>query len=400
MLIPYATDRRPPRTPWATYGIIAINFLVWGYIVALGPERFEAFVRTWGFVPSTSRGFYTIFTMMWIHAYDWMHVFLNMWFLFIFGPQVEEALGSLVYGIFYVASNVAACLLQTTMLVVAHADLTVPTIGASGAVMAVLGIFAMRFYSTRVRFLLLFFIPLRLPSAILLGARIGWEIRAGLIDVFAHHGSGGVANWAHIGGFFFGIIAGLLVGSVGEARREYAIGRPIQTDSDRARTIEELRAHLGRTPPDPEVALRLASLLDMGQEAPQEASRCYEAAIRGFSRAGQPEQAIEAYSAFARGHPFTHLAPATHMEAAACYERIGNSSAAAWVYEQVATSPTLPRGCPEIELALIKLGTLAAGPIQDPARARWALTRLLAEYPASTFGITARNLLQQLRMTE
>ncbi len=144
----------------------------------------------------------TMFTSMFVHG-DWMHFLFNMLFLWVFGDNVEDRFGHLRYLLFYLGAGVAACLLQA----VTDTASEIPTIGASGAIAGVLGAYILLFpYSkigTAVVFIFITFI--RIPAIYLLGFWFFLQFVSGLGTLGPSAQSGGVAYWAHVGGFIFGL---------------------------------------------------------------------------------------------------------------------------------------------------------------------------------------------------
>ena len=157
----------------------------------------------------------TILTAMFMHG-GWMHIIGNMVFLWAFGPEIEDSMGSLKYVVFYLLSGLLASLAQLVMM--PHS--TVPNLGASGAIAGVMGAFLVTYPHDRVRSLLIigwFFTITRIPAALLIGF---WF----LIQLFSQVGSiantqsgGGVAYAAHVGGFIFGAVTARLFESSGGA---------------------------------------------------------------------------------------------------------------------------------------------------------------------------------------
>ncbi len=144
----------------------------------------------------------TFFTTLFLHG-GWLHLITNMWMLWVFGNNIEDRLGHIVYGLFYIAGGTVATLSHWMI----DPESTVPMIGASGAVAAVLGAYALTYPSAKVRTLVFIGIPLLLdiPALIVLGLWMLAETFAGLLEV--HLGmAGGVAHWAHIGGFVAGLV--------------------------------------------------------------------------------------------------------------------------------------------------------------------------------------------------
>lgn len=198
-------SRRPLRFPIVTLAIILLN----GYVFFLELAGGNAFVRTWALVPAdfvAGRHWITILTAMFLHG-SWSHILGNMLFLWVFGPEIEDAMSPGRYLTFYLAGGVAANLAQIAL----SSDSTVPTLGASGAIAAVMGAFLVTYPRDRIRTVLLigFFITVTFVPAFLL---IGLWFLLQLISVgaVAHAQTGGVAYAAHVGGIVFGAITARL----------------------------------------------------------------------------------------------------------------------------------------------------------------------------------------------
>ena len=158
-------------------------------------------------------------TAMFLHG-SWDHILGNMLFLAVFGKNVEDAFGHLRYLLFYFAGGFAATVLQTAMTLLAGsaADARVPNLGASGAIAAVLGAYFILYPNSRVLGLVGFF-PLRLSAYFFLGFWFLYQLfeaNFGLFHASAH--GGGVAFFAHVGGFLFGVLAARLLVAGGRAQ--------------------------------------------------------------------------------------------------------------------------------------------------------------------------------------
>jgi membrane associated rhomboid family serine protease len=216
-LFPLKDDNPSRTTPVVTIGLIILNGLVFIYQLSLelgGPEGAragESFIREFGLVPCRLTGsclgpsdlpspVLTIFTSMFMHG-GLFHVGGNMLYLGIFGNNVEDTLGHLRYLVFYLASGLAAALTQVA--VGPGSDL--PMVGASGAVSGVLGAYLLLFPNAHVTTLIIlgfFFRVVRVPALFVLGFWIVLQVLNGLGSFGA---SGGVAFFAHIGGFVAGM---------------------------------------------------------------------------------------------------------------------------------------------------------------------------------------------------
>lgn len=199
-------SRRPAHRPVITIAIIAVNVFVF-ILELLGGN---AFVQQWAVIPArvaAGQGWITILTAMFMHG-SWMHIIGNMVFLWAFGPEIEDAMGPLRYVVFYLIGGLVAFGAQ----IAAMTNSTVPNLGASGAIAAVMGAFLVTYPRDRIRTLLFlgWFVTVTvLPAALLIGL---WF----LLQLFSEVGSvaqaqsGGVAYMAHVGGFIFGAVAGRL----------------------------------------------------------------------------------------------------------------------------------------------------------------------------------------------
>jgi membrane associated rhomboid family serine protease len=214
-MFPIKDDQPRYSTPFVNFFLIALNILIFFYQWTLGLRGNEQFVRIYGEVPAHLAAFlagssrYTLpavvipfFTSMFLHG-GWMHVLGNMWFLYIFGDNVEDYLGHFKYLVFYLLSGLFAMGLQTAIYI--HSN--VPTVGASGAIAGVLGAYFILY--PRARVLTWFFVfVLYLPAWIVLGEWFVLQFFNGAATLSlaqAGHDMGGVAFWAHVGGFLAGM---------------------------------------------------------------------------------------------------------------------------------------------------------------------------------------------------
>lgn len=215
MIIPYG-DINPRRTiPYINYAIIAANIAVFVLMFSREPWEIAALFQTYALVPADF-DVRTMFTSMWLHA-GVAHLFGNMLYLWIAGDNVEDRYGHLVYLVFYICAGLvagAAHVLTTT-----GKAMFLPTVGASGAVSGVIGAYLVLFPHSRIRMLLL--LPLAaftVPSWVAILTWFALQLLPVLSD---RHLFGGVAYWAHIGGFGFGVGVTFLLKVLGltETRR-------------------------------------------------------------------------------------------------------------------------------------------------------------------------------------
>jgi len=200
-------SRRPTSFPIVSLTIIAINIVVFILELVNG----DPFVEKWSLVPahiSAGHDYITIFTAMFMHA-SWSHIIGNMVFFWAFAPELEDAMGSWRYAVFYLLGGVAAALAQVAF----DPHSTIPNLGASGAIAAVMGAFLVTYPRDQIRSLLVIFVFVRvtyITSALLIG---GWFllqlVSVGSITTTQTQ-TGGVAYLAHIGGFIYGAVVARL----------------------------------------------------------------------------------------------------------------------------------------------------------------------------------------------
>jgi rhomboid family protein len=209
-MLPIKDDIRSRSFPLVTWLLIAANALVFFFTLGLSTDSQEVFVMSFGLVPAElsvaqPARFLTFFTHMFMHA-GWAHFLGNMWTLYIFGDNVEDRMGSVVFLLFYILGGFAAAILQTFLM----QNGGIPLIGASGAIAAVMGAYFA--YYPKARVLTLIPLPIfgwfvRLPAVLYLGFWFLLQVFSGVNSISAGAlSTGGVAWWAHIGGFLFGLI--------------------------------------------------------------------------------------------------------------------------------------------------------------------------------------------------
>lgn len=239
-------DENPSRTPaFVTWLLIAINLAVWIFIQGGGSDIAVATsVCNYGLIPGElllrvtpgasfamgeglscvmdpGRAPFHVLSSMFMHG-SWGHILGNMWFLFIFGDNVEDAIGHLRYAVFYLVSGVVAAGLQVAM----DPTSMYPMVGASGAISGVLGAYLVLYPTVRVRnllFLGFWITTIRLPAWVMLGY---WILLQFLGGFGASEGGGGTAFFAHIGGFLAGIVGGFLLGNRFRGRERW--GSPLE----------------------------------------------------------------------------------------------------------------------------------------------------------------------------
>lgn len=235
-------DDNPTTTPAIiTWLIVGINLAAWIFVQGAGMgEAVAASVCNYGLIPGellltvkpgaglpmgegmsclmdAGREPLHLVTSMFLHG-SWGHILGNLWFLYIFGNNVEEAFGHIRYALFYLMAGLAAAFLQ----VFAEPASMIPMVGASGAISGVLGAYLVLYPRARVHnlvFLGFYLTTIRLPAWVMLGYWIALQVLGGML---ARSGEGGTAFWAHIGGFAAGILLGLVLAIPIKRKRRWA----------------------------------------------------------------------------------------------------------------------------------------------------------------------------------
>lgn len=225
-MLPLRDENPTVRFPFATVSLIALNVIAWTIVQGLGGERALAeSVCRYGLIPADVLGtapsgsafavaadlvcvvtpdgdLLPLLTSMFMHG-GWLHIIGNMWFLWIFGDNVEDAMGPVRFTIFYLACGIAAAGAQ--MLTDLHS--LVPMVGASGAIGGVMGAYALLYPRARVQmlvFLGFYVTTVGVPAVLMLGYWFAIQVISGLPGL-GGGAAGGVAFWAHVGGFVAGL---------------------------------------------------------------------------------------------------------------------------------------------------------------------------------------------------
>lgn len=207
MIFPIGDDQvKGGHFPLFSYAFIVLNVLVFLFEAQLSPDVFDAFLYQYGAIPAEimqGQDLYTLGTSMFLHA-GWMHLFGNMIFLWVFADNIEATIGSPLFLIFYIIGGLAA----HAGHIYFNMGSGIPTVGASGAIAAVMGAYLVMFPRSRVKTIVLFFF-IRIPAFLFLGFWIVQQSMNGMGSLNSVGESSNVAWWAHIGGFVCGAILGL-----------------------------------------------------------------------------------------------------------------------------------------------------------------------------------------------
>lgn len=203
-MIPLRDTQPSSSTPFVTIAIIIVNVMVFLHEVMLSSWDLNYFIAHYGVVPDRFQ-YSDLLTSMFLHG-GWMHLIGNMWFLWIYGDNVEDVLGHAKYLLFYVLCGVAAGLVH----VMTNNYSRVPTVGASGAIAGVMGAYMLKYPHSRIITLVpifIFFTTMEIPAVLILAYWFVIQIFSGIGSVGESNISrGGVAWFAHVGGFIAGMV--------------------------------------------------------------------------------------------------------------------------------------------------------------------------------------------------
>ena len=229
-------DANPTRqTPIVTLALVIACFVAFAYELGRlgsgGTEALDAFVTEWGIVPAELTAAWasgsnlanealTLITSQFLHG-GWLHLLGNLLFLWIFGNNIEDRLGRIGFLVFYLVGGAVAGLTQVAI----DPDSTIPTIGASGAIAATLGAYLVLFPRARITslvFLGFFYQLIDVPAVVVLVFWFLLQLIDGVASLGASDAGGGVAFFAHIGGFVFGALLGLALRTIHRRGRSAA----------------------------------------------------------------------------------------------------------------------------------------------------------------------------------
>ena len=393
-LLPLAPLRRSRVAPVITIALIVVNLFV--YFTNLSPDSHlptNSVLDNWGLKPKHPH-IIALFSYMFLHG-DTMHVLSNVIILGLFGRHIEEALGKVKYILLYLGSGIAAGLFYVLMTAfLKPEDNEKIMIGASGAIFGLLGMFAVRFWRTRVRLYLLFAVP----GFVAIGLFTSYQI---LMSIFQEK-EGGVAYMAHIGGFLFGSLISWPLQMKKASKREYDIedAEAAVKGGDWELAGSYYTRLLENAPHDPGLNRARAQVF-MRQDEPntEAAMRHLRDAISGYLQKGEGIEALKTYQeALERLEELSDekgkisLGPTLLSKLASVCEGLEQFGLA--VDFLTLLCHDYPNA-PETEAATLRLGRLHLTKLGQPQTSLEIFTRFMRLYPHSSLFDHARQLKQQ-----
>ncbi len=396
--LPIGTTRPCWRAPWVTYLLILLNIVVFGIQIALGERMPE------GFVPAHPN------PLMWVLATfmhgGLLHLAGNMLFLWLFATIAEDVLGPGVLLGFYFAANFGASLLHGLMgAVAAPGELEVPVIGASGAIAGIMGLASVCFMKTKVRVWYLVGLlyiwrtgVAEIAAPVFLGLWAGWEVMQGLLltamQAQAGAGIGGVAHWAHVGGFAVGLAGALLLGLNRHVARTDAVeGRTVASSEfgvyEQRGDLEQM---VQKTPDDAELWHALAQAREQSG-SPEVARQAYAKSLELSLRQGNAGSAVAAWRALTEEGQSPDLPVELLFPLARALDECGQKEEAFHIYHDLA----LDGGAgPRTETSLVRAGEIALTLPAFKAEAATFFLRLMRDFAYGAWRDLALTRLSEL----
>ena len=399
LFLPLGTTRPRWRTPYVTYGLIVANVAVFCLQIA-SPDALPP-----GFIPAQP-GLFAWVASMFMHA-GVLHLLGNMLFLWLFATLTEDVFGAWLLLGFYFASNFGASLLHWLVgAMFSPGSLEVPVVGASGAIAGIMGLSAVCFLRTKVRVWYLFWFWLvfvrtgtvELGAPVFVGLWAGWEVVQGLLKTSleaAYGGGGGVAHWAHIGGFAVGLGGALALKLRKRVVYTDLVGgrRPVTSEFDAFRQAGELENMVKRSPKDADAWHALGRAREASGRV-QKAGDAYARALELFLAERRGEEAVAAYRAVKEYQGVPELPAALLFLLACALDQGGRKKDAFLIFRQLTRGG--PPG-PQTETALLRAAEIARELPGYRLEAERCYEALLKDFPHSTWRALAMEGLERLR---
>jgi len=397
LFLPIGTTRPRLRVPYVTYTLMGLCAAMFAAEVAL--EGAEG----WAFVPAEPSPF-TWLAGMFMHA-DPIHLGGNMLFLWLFGTLAEDVLGPWVFLAFYVGGGIGATALDVVVSAIWTPDaLLVPHLGASGAIAGIMGLAAVAFARTKVRVWYFGYYVMRggagvaeIAAPIFLALWVAWQIAMGLVDVYVAANieySGGVAHWAHVGGFAVG-----MAGAFGIKLRKKVVrgdivsGLRVATDPlEGYSQLGEAERMAKESPEDAQVWYALGRAREVAGLR-EKAGQAYEKAMTLFLQERRHAAALRAYRGVATYGSLAACPEQARFRLAGALEEMGKPREALAVFRQVAAQDP---GSQLAETALMRASEIAQNVLGDVNTAAECYRLVMEHHPQSRWCVVCRQRLRAL----
>lgn len=381
------------RLPLLTLGIIAANtivFIIVGRDSAAGYPADVSPMHVYGLIPSHLR-IGKMLTSNFVHA-GWAHLIINMGMLYLFGRDVERAMGKLEYGLFYIGACFASSVAHTAIVLAAFPPYyaSQPVVGASGAVAGVVALYAVRYHRR-----ILDFLGLQVPALLVITGWLILQLILGMIGLYRDSifglGLKQVSYWSHLGGFAFGLLTAALSNMALQGEREHLIGEA-ERHYDSGGTLEATHRYESLTKCDPDNAFAYAELGRLWAilEEEDQSLPYYQTAIELYISQGRELVALERAQEMLGFWPKATIPTPTRFRFASFLEESGRTmDALQWFRELADEEPESV----EAEMAMLKIGRLQLSFQRSPEAAMATLTDFLDRYPKSEWRRFAEEVL-------
>jgi membrane associated rhomboid family serine protease/outer membrane protein assembly factor BamD (BamD/ComL family) len=398
MLLPYASDRPPKNPPIVVVTIVLIQFAMFGLIAlimsARGPGAAVALYANLSLAPAAFH-WYAPLTYSFLHE-SVLHLSSNMLFLWVFGGSLEDAVGKKRFVSLYLGSAIITGILQCGMAgFLGGAARTIPIVGASGAISAIVGAFAVRFYRSRIRFIGL---PVRVPAVLLVAGVMVGEMGVTLFQLTHRDAVASghtAAHWAHIGGFILGVMWAQAMRLMRAGRHEY-LAADAAMEMERGSPLTAVRrweAVLDAQPDNLEAKAELGRAWATVGDREHSASN-YKAAISGYLKASAKKEAAARYLEMTGFFSDEVMEPSEQFAIAGVLEEQGDSKQAEKAFTALLDKHP---DCREAEMTQLRSCALLTRKLGCAEAAVARLETFHERYPDSEWRTFADDLLREAK---
>ncbi len=397
MLLPYSSDRPPRNVPITVIILILIHYLIFGVFAIFwkltnGNSLLVLFTNL-SLVPYQMH-WYSFITYGFLHE-DVFHLSVNMLFLWVFGSSVEDAIGWLKFLLFYLmAMMVTGAIQAIIVLMIPGTDHMMPIIGASGAISALMGLYAVRFYRSKIRFV---GVPFQIPAILVLAIFLISEMTMAALSL--HHEFNqlfnAVAHWAHITGFLFGILAGQSFHMYHEGRRDY-VTTSAEKDMKHGSHVSAAMKwdHLLALQPENLKALKESARCWILAGEREPGLQRYGRLLSALLKEGNQKEALAIYADMRTIDPQLILSSSETLKVASYMEENGDWRASLDILQALLDSS---HSTPETEMVHLRIATLLTNSGSHNLEAAERLADFISDYPDSDFKGYADRMLNQVR---
>jgi membrane associated rhomboid family serine protease len=389
MFIPVGTNLKLKKIPFATIGLLLINWLVYAFTHGLYYKTDFLIWRYFYLQPGEPYPWQLI-TSMFFHGNFW-HLLGNSVFLWIFGIYVEDKVGWKQYLFLYFLTGIAAGLIHSTMTGLWMRDqLMIPMLGASGAISGIMGVYLYRCYYSKIRLLFFFVLPVQIPAIIFLGFWFLQDFLGGIAAIKGIHQN--VAFWAHVGGFLSGLATSKYLKYEGEAKREkleHTVSTRLGKHEGYAEGMIAAELLLQTDANNPQLHLKMAqakSTLGGSREGKEH----YQQAIKLMLDTDR-EKVVDVFIEYWKKY-LTIMEPQYQLRVSRLLARSGNTSLARVTLEAVINSDYPPDR--SMEAAYLDLAKLYEQELKQNDLARAVYLQYMNKFPQSEYKAFIENKLR------